>query len=166
MMISTHLPAQPTLSKPFGIDATKPVSLDIEYYVPVVTRAHLGGTPTDVFNQSPNPIEAPYTPCTPEKCGTLPNEIYRNNPIFEPDGSPRMRKVSKHFEDAPRGPISAGSLWAIIGGGAAGTVGVLGGALTGSPVVGGVLGALVGGLGGARWAPGSTAATVSASCTT
>lgn len=146
-MILMSTAPQPTLPQPVRIDPTKPVSVTIDYFVPVVTRAHLGGTPDDVFNQSPDPIEAPYTPCTPEKCGTLPNEIYRNNPILEVDGSPRMRQLSKHFEDAPKGPVSAGSLWAIIGGATAGTLGVLGGALMGSPILGGVIGAVVGGVG-------------------
>lgn len=138
--------ALPPLPKPAAFDPSKPVSIDVEYFVPMMTREHLGGTPEDVFNQSPDPIEGPYTPCTPEKCGLLPNEIYRDNPIRDLDGAPKMRLVKKRLEDAPKSPLNAGVLWGLVGGATAGTIGLLGGAIIGAPAIGGVVGGLVGAL--------------------
>lgn len=139
-MIRTAAPPQPT-----AIDPRKPVSMNVEYFTPIVVNAHLGGTPTDYFDQSPTP--GPYVPCTPEKCGPLPTEIYRNNPILGPDGTPRMRRGVKHLEDAPASVGNSFALWGIMGGAGAGTVGLLVGAAIGHPVLGTVLGSLVGGLG-------------------
>ncbi|NDD31221.1 MAG: hypothetical protein EB084_23470 [Proteobacteria bacterium] len=142
--VSTSRP--PATPQPTAIDPKKPVSMTLRCYVPIYTNAHLGGTPEDVFNLSNTPIEGTFTPCTPEKCGVLPKEVYHYNPLLQPDGSPRFRAVDKHIEDAPKSPLAAGSLWGLIGGAAAGTLGVLGGAVIGSPVLGGVIGAAAGAL--------------------
>lgn len=138
MMISA--PAQPV-----AIDPKKPISVDVEYWTPSFVRTHLGGTPEDVFDQDPNASEGPYVPCTPEKCGPLPNEIYRNNPVREADGSPKLQRLVKRLEDKPATPLDSFGLWGLMGGAAAGTIGILGGAMLGSPVLGGVIGSVLGG---------------------
>lgn len=128
------------------IDPQKPVNMDVEYWRPVFSTTHLGGTPKDVFNNSAEPLEGPYVPCTPEKCGPLPNEVYASEPLLNQDGTPHLKRYVKHLQDAPENPMNAFMLWGTVGAATLGTIGLLAGSAFDVPVLGGLAGALIGGL--------------------
>lgn len=124
-------------------EGRKPISVNLSYPVPVVVKTHMGGTPKDYFNHDAT-VKQPFTACTNNSCGALPQEVYRWEPLLNPDGSPIMRNVKKKLEDAPSNPLTSFVTWGGVGAAVAGCTGLLIGAVVGQPALGACLGGAIG----------------------
>lgn len=118
---------------------------------------YLGSIPSDYWSYSA--FGSGYTSCGPGGCNTGGRSIYRNTPVYEPDGEPRVDTVTRRIQASPYSvPLFA--LGGAAGGGALGFgLGMLASHLTGLPqgitsgVAAGVVG-LAGGFAAGNYAAG------------
>lgn len=126
------------------------ITKSVTYKEPIIQRSRVGSKPRFEFNQDPQ-VQNPYVPCSGDRCDLGAQTVWRDVPLKNPDGSPRMREVTKEFDLTPRSPLKYG----LIGGSVGAALGALGGylgsnslamtagkaALVGALMVGSVVGA-------------------------
>lgn len=121
-------------------DGRQPISVDLNYPVPVTDRVKLGGTPRDYFDQDPSGHGE--VSCKNGVCASLPQGLWQDQPRLDDAGQPVVRTVTQHVEGRPASVPGSFLGYGALGGLAGGLVGgVLGWLVAGQPALGAAGGA-------------------------
>lgn len=132
-----HIPQEPS----------KNLDVTVSYERERLRSRYLGSIPRDYWSYSYG--SSGYTSCGINGCNDGSNAVYRNTPVYEPDGEPRVDAMTRRIKASPYSVPLFAAGGAALGGALGFGAGVLLSHLTGLPAsLSAGLGAGVGGLAG------------------
>jgi hypothetical protein len=150
-------PAEETAQKDIPKEPGKNLDVTVSFETERLQSRYLGSIPHDYHSYSG--WGGGYTSCGTGGCNTGGRGIYRNTPVYEPDGKPRVDAVTQRIQAAPYSVPLFATGGAVAGGAVGAGIGMLVSHLTGlSPAVTmGVAAGAVGlaaGIGAGKYAAG------------
>lgn len=80
-------------------DPGKDLDVTVSYEKEHLQSRYLGSIPSDHWSYSP--FGGGYTSCSIHGCNDGSQSIYRNTPVYEPDGEPRVDAVTERIQASP-----------------------------------------------------------------
>lgn len=140
------------------VQGRQPIDVEVTYRRPVLVKTKLGEMPQDYHSYSSHRDQY-FTRCDEGACDRGGQSVWRQTPLYESDGSPRLETVTERIVAYPANPWVEGAKWGLVGVAAGGLVGAVASLAGGFDLrtaagLGAGVGALAGGGFGAQYALG------------